>query len=145
MVILTQPSLTWEETLNWGIIKNRLAWEQVCGRLSWLLIAVGRCSPLWAASFPRKVLDCVSKLSMSPHVSQQTLLLHCFCFKLFLKFLFSLPSGKDCGLECKLKKPFPHLSRFWSVFYHHNRKEAWTKANWWQTKLYFHKALTFYT
>ena len=52
-----------------------------------------RRSPLWAASFPGKVLGSVRKLSMSLCVS------HGFCFKFWLEILLCLPSVKAVDLE----------------------------------------------
>ena len=43
---MTQPRVTWEKSLHWGIALIRLACGQVCGELSWLCIDRRGPSPL---------------------------------------------------------------------------------------------------
>lgn len=64
------------KSLSEELLRSDLVYGCVCGGLSWLLIDVGRQSPLWEAPFPRqKILNCVNKKNQA---EQQASNMHVF-------------------------------------------------------------------
>lgn len=112
---LTWPRGIWEE--HTSVEKNtsfNLACRQACGIFCWLMIALGRPSPLWEVPCIRKQLN-----KTESHVPQWVL----------LQFWHSGSCLESLNLtslqwQIVIKACFYSPSWFWSVFYHGNRKQT---------------------